>query len=82
MHSPTTMPNEEAMMNRSYFNNKTAITDADILKDRVITTKDKRCARVSMEFGIQYGLSTKAMEVKFVVSSYLIPTLCDGETGS
>ena len=76
------MPDEESMLNRSYFNKTTSRTDVDILKDRVISTKDKRGARGSRQYGIHYGLSTKYLGVKFGVSIHFIPTVRNGETGS
>ena len=82
MKSTSTMPNKEGTLNSSYFTKRTERTGADIFKDRVIATKNKRSARKSIEYGIHYVLSTKAINIKFAVSSHLIPELCEGETGS
>ena len=71
------MTDEEAIINRSYFTKTTASTDADILKDHAILSKDKRGSRGSIEYRIHYGLATKYLDVNFIVSSYFILTVCD-----
>ena len=50
MHISSILPYEEAMLNKSYFNKMTARTDADIIKKRVIFTKDKLGARGSIKY--------------------------------
>ena len=62
MHSAATMPGEEATLNRSYFTNLESSTYVEIIKDRVIITKDKLGTRVSIGFGIHYGLATKTLQ--------------------
>ena len=47
VQSTATMNNGEVIMNRSYFTKSTARRNVDILKDRVIFTKDKYGAKVS-----------------------------------
>ena len=59
MHSTDTIPDGEATPNRSYFMKTTERTDTDILKGQVIVIKDEIGARVSREYGIQYGFSIK-----------------------
>ena len=48
MHSTDTMPDEEVILNRYYFNNTTGRTYSEILKDRVIVTEGKRGMRASI----------------------------------
>ena len=59
------MSYEKAIMNRSYFTKWLERTEADILKDSVIFTKNKCSTRGSIEYGIHYGLDTKAVNIKF-----------------
>ena len=48
MHSIDTMPDEYAILNRSYFTKMTSRTNVEILKYRVIVTKGKSGTRVSI----------------------------------
>ena len=48
MQSTFIMPDEEVTLKMSYFTKTSARADADILRDRVIFTKDKQCSRVSI----------------------------------
>ena len=74
------------MINPYYFTNTTARLDADILKDiikyHMVFTDDKNGTRVSIEYGINYGLPTKVLEVNPGVYIHFIPTVSDGDTGS
>ena len=47
MNSTTTITDEVATLNRSYFTKMKRGTDAEILKNRVISTKDKHVERGS-----------------------------------
>ena len=47
VNSTSTMTDEEAMLNRSYFTKMTSRTNVEILKYRVIGNKDKLGARGS-----------------------------------
>ena len=80
MNSTAIMPDEEATLNRYYFTNIKSNTDADIIKDRVIVTKDKSGSRGSLEYVIHYGKGTKCLEIKFGVSSHFILTVCNSDT--
>ena len=49
--------------------------DADIINYLVIIAKDVCGTRGIKQYGIQYGLDTKAMDIKFGVSSNFILTV-------
>ena len=68
MNSTTTITDEVATLNRSYFTKMKRGTDAEILKNPVISTKDKHVERGSRYYVIYNVSTTDFLNVKLGVS--------------
>ena len=53
--------------------------DARILKDQVITTKDKRGINGSREYDQHHSMAATTLDVEFGVAKHSPPTSCEGE---
>ena len=56
--------------------------EAEILKDQVIVTKYKRVIKGYKEYGQHHSMSTTALDVKFGVAKYSVPTSREGKVDS